>query len=160
MRKILLALITIAPMLSFSAHAADPVDIIGDLIGRPARPGRPGRPDRPGRPNRPGRPPGYAPVQCRYVDEGWEEHNFPHRSCGECLSYHGNCIEECYQEEFTCRAVGTDYRGQMQTVYVYSYDQWDAQSRAMEMCRYQGLYNCRVDSCDRQDQQVSQRSCR
>lgn len=149
MKKMILALIAVAQLTSMQARA-DVFDIIGDIIGGGH-----------GRPSRPNYPPGpYNPVRCTYVDEGWEEHSFAHNSCGECLSFHGNCVETCSTQEVSCQAVGTDYRGQQQSVYVYAEDQWMAERRAYETCRYQNLSNCHIENCDVQEHTVSERLCR
>lgn len=152
MKKILVTLMLV--FTSFQVQASpdvgDFLDIIGAIAGADREENYSHYP-----------PPGYyKPIRCNYTDDGWEEHSRGHRSCGECLSYHGNCNETCYSETVSCRAVGTDRWGQQRSVEAQGDDRWMAEGRAMEYCRYQGLQYCRIERCDSRQQIVSERSCR
>jgi len=155
MKKLVLGLLLAVNLIGFQAQAevdaGDFLDLIGGLIESDRRDDR----DNGYYP-----PPGYGPIRCTYVDEGHEEHSRGHRSCGECLSFHGNCIESCFSEVTSCRATGIDYSGRPRSVYAEDQDRWYAERRALEYCRYEGLRDCRVDRCDRRQSQVSNRLCR
>lgn len=148
MKKLVIAFFAVVQLLSWQARA-DFFDLIG------------GRSDRQPRYDRPYRPPGggYGRVTCQYVDEGWEEHR-PHHSCQECLSLHGNCLETCYADEYSCQAVGTDSSGNTRTIEAVADEEWMAERRAYDSCYYRGLSNCHVESCDSRRHQISERSCR
>lgn len=107
-------------------------------------------------------PPGYGggPVRCIAEDEGYEEHSRGHRSCGECLSVHGQCVETCYTETVACTASGIDYQGRQRTVVGQDQDRWYAERRALEYCRYEGLRQCRIENCQGRQDTISERLCR
>jgi hypothetical protein len=151
MKKVLVTLLL--TMISFQVQAKTDVGDILDLIGGIASHDNQN-------PNTNYPPPGYGQVRCTYTDDGWEEHSGGHRSCGQCLAQHGDCNETCYADTHTCRAIGTDRWGQQRMVQADGQDRWMAESRAMEYCRYQGLYYCRIERCDYRQQVVSERSCR
>ncbi len=145
-----------------------------DNVGRPdpgpGRPGRPNPPPPPGRPNpppppgRPGPGPGYpgypgrGEVVCSASDRGWEEHS-AHRSCQECLRYHGRCIETCSIVNYTCEAQGYDYRGNPVRFIGEGRDRREAQDQAFRNCNYNAR-SCQVMNCQTREQQTSRRECR
>lgn len=114
---------------------------------------------------RPGRPSPYDPgrgrpqVTCTASDNGWEEHWGSHRSCGECLAKHGDCIETCSIDYNVCQAEGVDYRGYKMTMEGRGDSRYRAEDEAMSLCqrRYD---NCRIVSCKTSSETVSRRSCR
>jgi hypothetical protein len=111
-------------------------------------------------PRRPPPPSWGGHITCTASDRGWEEHWGGHHSCGECLSKHGECVETCTAETQVCQAKGLDWNGQLVTVTGESSDRWDAERRAWDSCQYRGLRDCRVESCESRDEQISRRSCR
>ena len=114
----------------------------------------------------PGYPPphsGYpsGPVTCTAADRGWEEHAGGHYSCGECVAYHGNCLETCRSNDFQCTVEGRDAYGRVFAVHGRGYDRWQAENEALRNCRYQSYAgHCYVRGCNQQTYIVSQRSCR
>jgi hypothetical protein len=121
-------------------------------------PGNPGYPNQP----YPGQPsnPGYGNVTCRANDNGYEEHGGGHYSCGECLSYHGDCTETCSANMYECRVDGYDRSGRLVSFLGRGDDQWRAQDDAMNSCRYNYATNCYVTGCNNRQDTVSRRSCR
>lgn len=134
----------------------------------PRRPGRPGRPDRPGWPDRPDRPgrPGYDQgYSCRVEDAGFEEHWGGHRSCGECLSRHGDCNVVCETEvvQWQCFYIGRDVYGRTQNFEYTDTDRDYAEYQARRQCERAGYRECLYNTCaerGRDRRVVSSRSCR
>jgi len=133
--------------------------IVGGIIdhNRPAPYPGPGYPPPPG--NYPGYPSG--PVTCTAGDRGWEEHSGGHYSCGECLSYHGSCVETCRSVDVECRAEGRDAYGRVYSAFGRGYDRWQAESDAMRNCQYNAYgARCYIVTCNQRQNIVSQRNCR
>ncbi|HEY8271253.1 MAG TPA: hypothetical protein VIG33_10230 [Pseudobdellovibrionaceae bacterium] len=125
--------------------------------GGPGYPGRPG----PGYPG-PGRGGGGwgGNVQCSATDSGWEEHWGGHGSCGECLQIHGNCTETCSRSYNVCQAEGIDQSGRRFTTEGRGEIRYQAEDDAMRACYYYRYQNCRIVSCNQNNETVSRRSCR
>ena len=148
---------TIAMILTsgFFTQAANLGDLIGVILGPAEREShRPGRDDwgydRRGR---------YENVVCSAEDKGWEEHWGGHSSCDVCLSKHGECVESCHEQSYRCTAEGSDQTGSTQTFQAQDITRWRAEDEALYRCqRY--LYNCRITSCQEEQQLVSRRDCR
>jgi hypothetical protein len=102
---------------------------------------------------------GAGRLSCNYSDKGWEEHFSGHSSCGDCLADHGECVERCYEEYYTCTARGTDYYGRVEVVRGMSDREWQAEDEALNECSYRRLSNCRIQNCDRDNELVSSRNC-
>lgn len=98
-------------------------------------------------------------VTCAAYDTGWEEHFGGHSSCGACLSKHGECVEVCSAQQYECTATGTDRMGRTSSYTATAPDRRSAEMSAINAC-YRRASNCRVDSCDTREEQVSRRSCR
>lgn len=107
----------------------------------------------PGYPGYPGRG-----VVCRADDRGWEEHR-SHRSCGECLSLHGRCIETCSISEYRCEAEGFDYRGTPMRFTGQGQDRYQAENEALRNCSYNAS-RCQIRGCQESENVVSRRECR
>lgn len=185
MKLVILSLLTV---FALSAEAASLRDILPILIGggRPPRPAPypgpgqpapypgnpypgnpyPGNPSYPpsqpypGNPSYPPSNPGYGQVTCRADDRGYEEHGGGHYSCGECLQYHGECIETCSSNMYECRVDGYDRYGRLVSFTGRGYDQWRAQDDALNACRYNYATNCYVNGCSNRQDVVSRRDCR
>ena len=113
----------------------------------------------PGQPY-PGQPyPGSGPIVCESDDRGWEEHARGHYSCGECLQYHGECVETCSSVYFEARAEGTDNTGRTVTIIGRGPDQWRAQDDANWNCQRSYLQYCHVIGVDQRQNVVSRRMC-
>ena len=110
--------------------------------------------------------PGYPPpppqqnISCRAEDKGWEEHFGGHGSCGECVRYHGRCVETCSANTVDCQVDGQDQYGRNVTFYGRAGDQYQSEELAMYNCRYNYAYNCRVVQCNQHQDVVSRRDCR
>lgn len=109
-----------------------------------------------GRPSRPG----YGTqVTCSARDRGHEEHR-NHRSCGECLRKHGQCIETCAVNYTVCRAEGEDRYGRRASFEGHAQSQYESQRNALYSCeRDRRFRNCRVVSCSNSSETVSRRRC-
>lgn len=44
-------------------------------------------------------------ITCGVYDRGYDE-NGPDATCGQCLLNHGECVERCSENQYTCRAIG------------------------------------------------------
>lgn len=103
--------------------------------------------------------PGGGLLRCSYDDTGWEEHG-GHATCGECLSRHGSCEENCYSVYYACKAEGVDRSGKPFTAEAYSdYSEMDARNMALDRCYYSGGTNCFVKSCSQEEKRISNRRC-
>lgn len=99
-------------------------------------------------------------VTCRAYDNGWEEHWGGHSSCEACMQdHHGSCTEICSATQYECVAVGVDRRGGTRQIPVRAPDRWSAEREALNRCSYR-LDNCRIESCDQRNEEVSRSSCR
>jgi hypothetical protein len=153
--KLILALVFSVVSLQVQAGALK--HILPGIIDGIVNPNRPA--PYPGQPYP--NPPSYGPVTCISADYSYEQHPGAHYSCGECLSYHYNCLETCRSYEVDCQVERRDFFGRSSVVYGRGYDQWQAQDDAVRNCRNQPLTaSCRVMGCYQQSNIVSQRSCR
>lgn len=122
-------------LLQPSAQAAgvdDLIDIIGGVIGKRPNPGHGGG-------HRDG-------IRCSAQDRGWEEHLGGHRSCGECISRHGSCVETCEFTEWNCEVEGRRW-GRTAVFEGYGYSQYEAEREAFENCERRGARFCRRLEC-------------
>lgn len=99
-------------------------------------------------------------VSCTYRDQGHEEHSRGHRSCDECQSRHGKCVEVCSTDFASCKVEGRDYRGYTMTVEAKADSQYQAEREALYRCDRNGWTECRRLSCSNESETVSRRSCR
>lgn len=178
MKLLLVSMLTVFAM---QAHATKLKDILIPIIigaatghspyGPYPQPGYPGNPGGPGHgpghgPGYPGGPgqypgnPGYGNVQCSAADAGWEEHAGGHYSCGDCVRWHGQCVETCREVAVECQATGSDNFGRPYTFMGRGYDQYSAQNDAVYNCQSRNFRNCYVTGCQQRQNIVSQRSCR
>ena len=147
-----LILITMLTVFALGAQAVDLGDLLPILIGGGRGPGRPAP--------YPGNPGYGGGVTCRSFDNGYEEHNGGHYSCGECLQQHGDCTETCSSVMVECRVDGTDRYGRLVSFFGRGYDQWRAQDDAIYACQYNYATNCYVAGCNQREDVVSRRDCR
>jgi|GEM_PF-6049799 len=107
--------------------------------------------------------PGYprqGDVVCEVADRGWEEHR-PHYSCGECLSYHGSCVETCNEVTEVATVQGQDYYGRVFTFEGSGRSRWEAEQEARRNCEWnRDIRNCYVVSNRTATRILSRRECR
>lgn len=108
-----------------------------------------------------GSPPSrYGAMSCSASDAGYEEHWGGHSNCGDCLRKHGNCVERCNRDEFSCTAEGTRRDGRIDSVTAFDMREFAARDRALQRCYDSRLRGCRISNCFNNMVEVSSRSCR
>ena len=113
-------------------------------------------------------------LNCSYSDNGYEEHWGGHESCSDCLSHHAACTESCDKSVQVCTALGSPRPTEIghrpgepnppavqlvSIVGISAESDSEARTNAMVACAQGGYYECRVDSCRSERQNVSIRDC-
>lgn len=101
---------------------------------------------------------GRGGIRCAAYDVKNEEHG-NHGSCNSCLKDHPNCEMKCYSYDYTCKAKGTDERGQSVTFEASGSTEIDARERAIDRCYYSGAKNCAKESCSEDARLDERRRC-
>ena len=98
-------------------------------------------------------------LQCKYYDEGWEEHGY-HNSCQECHKKHGDCEERCYSYTYTCKVTGRDKDGNIETFTALGANERRVGDEAIDRCYQAGSRNCYLDRCDESSRLESRHTCK
>jgi hypothetical protein len=115
----------------------------------------------PSYPPQPEQYPQTGNLYCRSSGLGFESHGAGHFSCGECLSWHAQCLETCREESFECEVQGQDYWGRLVLFRALGSDRFSAERESLRRCEWdRNVRSCMLVRCQPRHQIISQHSCR